>query len=201
MNDLISSVAAETDSRAVEYKQPEKAVLALELLAEGCGYKEVKARSGLGFTAITGLKGRHGGVLEHRRAELAKDAFELVEGTRLLVKRKMELLSACDESLNKVPLNTLAVSYGIFQDKGIQAVEGNKVVVEHKKVGPSLEDAVAAIEEAKRLVREEAIDVTPDAVQDQSMIHVMTEKELKEKVARDGWDADFVEEITPEDEL
>jgi hypothetical protein len=81
----------------------------------------------------------------------------------LLAKKKIHNLSMDDEALAKTPLKDLVIPWAIAQDKGFAALgEATKVVVEHRK-GPSIEDAMAAIAEAKAKLKEQAIevDVTP----------------------------------------
>jgi hypothetical protein len=90
---------------------------------------------------------------------LAKDGFELLEKYRLLLNMKLEGLAEDSDLLKKEGLKDLHTGYAILQDKALQAVEGNKVTVVHRKEGPSLEDAMAAIQEAQKRVKGEAINV------------------------------------------
>lgn len=90
---------------------------------------------------------------------MAHDGFELVEKHRLLINKKLDELAEDEDALRKVRLNDLNLGYAMMQDKAFAALEGNKVTVEHVKKGPTLEDALRAIQEAQRRVREESIDV------------------------------------------
>lgn len=164
---LVTSVAMST-SNGAEQKNPEKAVMALELLAEGKGYQAVGEATGLTFDQIVGLRARHIVAIEVRRKQLAEDGFEMAEGLRLLAKQKMAMLADDPDALAKVNLRDLAISYGVAVDKGMLALDGNKVVVEHVSRKPSLQDAMQAIADAKAALRSgatqvEAIDVTPKA--------------------------------------
>lgn len=154
-----SVVESEASERMLEKRKPDLAVRCLEMLADGDGYRKVKKETGLSFNAIASLKGRHKEALEVRREELAKDGFELLEKYRMLLNMKLEGLAEDSELLKKEGLKDLHTGYAILQDKALQAVEGNKVTVVHRKEGPSLEDAMAAIEEAQKRVKGEAIDV------------------------------------------
>lgn len=154
-----SVVESEASERMLEKRKPDLAVRCLEMLADGVGYRKVKKETGLSFNAIASLKGRHKEALEVRREELAKDGFELLEKYRLLLNMKLEGLAEDSDLLKKEGLKDLHTGYAILQDKALQAVEGNKVTVVHRKEGPSLEDAMAAIQEAQKRVKGEAIDV------------------------------------------
>jgi hypothetical protein len=135
------------------------AVMALERLCTGKGYKEVELATGLGFDILVGLRARHNMAIDVRRKQLAEDGFEMAEGLRLLAKQKMLQLSEDPEALAKVNLRDLAVSYGVAVDKGMLALDGNKVTVEYVSKRPSLADAQAAINEAREALQKEAIAV------------------------------------------
>jgi hypothetical protein len=154
-----SVATADVRSDALEFKDPVRAVAALEMLAQGEGYKAVSSALSMTFSQITALRGRHVVPLEERRKALGADGFELAEKHRLLLHKKLDDLAEDDEGLRKVQLKDLNMGYAIMQDKALQAVEGNKIVIEHKKVGASLADAVKAIEEAQKRVQGEAITV------------------------------------------
>lgn len=160
---LATAVATSSVSaNAIEKREPVKATLALELLAEGKTYEEVAKVTGLGFTAISALRARNDRPLEERRKQLAADGFEMAEGLRLLAKQKMQHLADNPDELSKVNLRDLVLPYAIAQDKAFAALGENKVIVEHRK-GASLEDAMNAIEAVRAKLRQSAIeiDVTP----------------------------------------
>lgn len=157
---IADSVAkAEVMEVALEKKKPNESVRALEMLADGKGYRAIRRDTGLSFEGIAALKARHGLVLEERRRELAQDGYELMEKYRQLLNAKLDEMANDEGLLAKAQVKDLIMGYAIAQDKAMQAEDGNKVVVEHVKSGPSLEDAKKLIEEAQRQVRGEAIDV------------------------------------------
>jgi len=147
---LVTSVAlVDVNARAAERTHPRESVVALEMLAEGKGFEEVREQTGLTFGQISALKARHKQPLEERRLSLSEDGFEMAESLRLLAKKKIEHLSNDDEALAKTSLKDLVIPWAVAQDKGFAALgEATKVVVEHRK-GPSIEDAMAAIAEAR----------------------------------------------------
>lgn len=161
MSDVLAeSVAAiEVPNGYLEDKKPKACVVALEMLADGKGFRAIREETGLSFAGIAALKARHSRALEIRRGEMAHDGFELVEKHRLLINKKLDELAEDEDALRKVRLNDLNLGYAMMQDKAFAALEGNKVTVEHVKKGPTLEDALRAIQEAQRRVREESIDV------------------------------------------
>ena len=156
-----SSISEQPDDmRLTEVKRPREAVLALEMLAEGHTYNDVADATGLSFSALSGLRARHETPLEIRRKQLATDGFEMAEGARFLVRKKMEMMADDDDQLKKANLKDLGIAAVMFQERALQALEGNKVIVEHRGNKPSLEDAMKAIEEARRIVNADVIDVT-----------------------------------------
>jgi len=144
---------------SLEKKDPTNAVLALELLSAGKGYKEITEITGIGFDGLTALRSRHEVAVDTRRKQLAGDGFEMAEGLRLLAKQKMEMLANDPDALAKVNLRDLAISYGVAVDKGMLALDGNRTIVEHVSRKPSLADAQAAINEARAALQKEAIPV------------------------------------------
>jgi hypothetical protein len=148
------------DMRLTEVKKPREAVLALEMLATGHTYNDIADATGLSFSALSGLRARHEMPLEVRRKQLATDGFEMAEGARFLVRKKMEMLADDDDQLKKTNLKDLGIAAVMFQERALQALEGNKIVVEHRGSKPSLEDAMNAIAEARRFVNMTTIDVT-----------------------------------------
>ena len=157
---LASSIGEAGDNRQLtEVKKPRQAALALEMLAEGHTYNDVADATGLSFSALSGLRARHEVALDVRRKQLATDGFEMAEGARFLVRKKMEMMADDDDQLKKANLKDLGIAAVMFQERALQAIEGNKVIVEHRGSKPSLEDAMKAIAEAKRLVNADMIDV------------------------------------------
>lgn len=159
-HDLRDSVmSADVPDKALEVKRPKDAVRVLEMLAQGDGWRQIREKTGISFRGIASLRSRHRQALEVRREELAADGFEVVEKYRMLLNEKLEGLAEDNEALMATPLKDLTMGMAIHQDKALQALEGNRVTVVHEKSGPSLADAVAAIEAAQKRVRGEAINV------------------------------------------
>lgn len=157
---IAASVAtADVDGKCVEKKKPGESVMALEMLAAGKSYNEINEATGLGFGAISSLKARHEVTLDIRRKQLAADAFEMAEKLRLLVHKKAEMLIDDEDALKKVNIRDLVLPYGISMDKGLLALGEQKVILEHRTQRPSLKDAMAAIEEARKALQKEAIPV------------------------------------------
>jgi hypothetical protein len=155
---LLSSIV-ESGSRTLEAREPAKAMLCLELLADGSTWQQVADETGWSFTQIGAVKARHEVAIEVRKKQLAADGFEMAEGIRLLLKQKMAMLADNPDALSKVNVKDLALSYGIAVDKGMLALGENKMVIEHKAGKPSLEDAMKAIEDARAALQKEAINV------------------------------------------
>ena len=156
---IILNSIVESGSRTLEAREPTKAMLCLELLADGSTWQQVADETGWSFTQIGAVKARHEVAIEMRKKQLAADGFEMAEGIRLLMKQKMAMLADNPDALAKVNVKDLALSYGIAVDKGMQALGENKMVIEHKAGKPSLEDAMKAIEDARAALQKEAINV------------------------------------------
>jgi hypothetical protein len=155
---LLSSLV-DSDCRTLEAREPTRAMLCLEQLAEGNTWEEIAEATGFSFNQISKVKARHETAIEVRRKQLAADGFEMAEGLRLLAKQKLEMLANNPDALAKVNIRDLVLSYGIAVDKGMQALGENKVVVEHKAGKPSLEDAMKAIADARAALQKEAISI------------------------------------------
>jgi len=155
---IVESVVT-SESKGLESKDPKLAVTALEMMCAGYGFRAIELKTGVPFDTLTGLRSRHQVAIDIRRKQLASDGFEMTEGLRLLAKEKMSQLAKDPEKLNKTNLRDLVVSWGIAQDKGIIAAEGNRTIVEHVSRRPSLADAQAAIEEARKALQKDAIPI------------------------------------------
>jgi hypothetical protein len=156
---IIVTSISESGSRTLESREPTKAMLCLELLADGSTWQQVADETGWSFNQIGAVKARHEVAIDVRKKQLAADGFEMAEGIRLLMKQKMAMLADNPDALAKVNVKDLALSYGIAVDKGMLALGENKMVIEHKAGKPSLEDAMKAIEEARAALQKEAIPV------------------------------------------
>jgi hypothetical protein len=162
---MAASVAAAGTGHGnrIEARDPERAVKALEMLADGKSYREIKRTLHMDWDTMITLRSRHHATLEQRRMQLAQDALEIGEGLRLLQRQKMQDLADNPEQLEKTNIRDLTLPWGIAHTKYMEAVGENKVVIEHRTGAPSLEDAMKAIEAAKQKFKDGsiAIDVTP----------------------------------------
>lgn len=153
----------EGSARLTEVKHPQESVVALEMLAMGASYKEIKEKTGLSVNAVMALKARHPMALDVRRKQLAADALEIAEGIRLLQKEKIAQLANDPEALAKTNLRDLTLPWGISMDKFFGALGEAQTVVEHRTNGMSIEDAQKMIEAARARVKAASVevDVTP----------------------------------------
>lgn len=156
---IIARKGADSPGAAFDKRFPKKAAKALEMVAEGVPWKKVAREVGMDYGTLVALKRKYVTTVEERKAALAEDALDIAEGLRLLQKQKMEMLAEDPEQLARTNIRDLAIPWGIANDKYLQAVGEQKVVVEHKSGKPSLEDAMKAIEEARAALRAKAIDV------------------------------------------
>lgn len=154
---LASSVAMEAarDPRSIESKRPKEVALALELLGHGKSFVAVAKETGIGMNTIAALRERHGVALEEHRSRFAADGVEMAEKLRLLANQKLQQLADNPDQLAETNIRDIVVPYAIVQDKVFSALGENKVVVEHRKEGVSLEEARVAIEEARKKALEE----------------------------------------------
>ena len=164
---MATSIAKSAGSAmCVERRKPKEAALALEMMAQGDTYEEVEEVTGIGYTALVGLRTRHPETLDVRRSMLATDGFQVAEAMRQLVMKKAAMLADDDDQLKKVNIKDLQITGSIAQDKAFTALGENKVVVEHRKDKLSIEDARLMIEEARKAVRGEEIKVDAVEVED-----------------------------------
>lgn len=161
----VHAVASMQQAQSIERQKPKEAAMALEMLAFGATYQEIRQQTGLDIGVISRLRARHPATLEQRRQQLATDAMEITEGLRLLQKEKIRMLAEDPEALAKTNIRDLTLPWAIGQTKIFEALGENKVVVEHRSGAPSIADAVKAIEDAKKAMNKGAIevDVTPKA--------------------------------------
>ena len=156
---IVTSVALIEKTGVIERRMPKEAVEALEMMCNGVTYRNIELKTGIKFDTLMALRSRHKVAVEIRREQLAADGFEMAEGLRLLAQQKMSDLAADPKELKKVNLRDLAISYGVAVDKGMLALDGNRVTVEHVSKKPSLADAMEAIKEARQALQKEAIPI------------------------------------------
>lgn len=174
---VASSVAEVKNPLTLEVKDPKRATAALEMLAAGESYEEVGEKLGVSYSQLVSLKNRHGGTLEKRRAQLANEGFEMVEGARQLALKKMAMLAENPDALAKVSLKDLMLTYAVAQDKSFAALgEVQKVQVEHTSKKPSIEDAIRAIHAARAALKK----AEPVIAEEGPVVDVQPAKETNE---------------------
>jgi hypothetical protein len=146
-------------SNSLEARDLTKAALALEMLSGGETWQAVAEQTGYSFDQISRIRARNEVAIDVRKKQLATDGFEMAEGLRLLIKQKMEQLADNPDAIAKTNLRDLVIPYGIAFDKGMLAMGENKVIIEHRSNKPSLEDAMKAIEDARKQLQKEALPV------------------------------------------
>lgn len=163
---IVKSVAQFGDKvgNFLERRDPKLAAKVLEMLAEGETFFAIKKETGLQWDTVARLKARHKMTLDERRAVLAEDALDIAEGLRLLQKEKMRMLAEDPEQLARTNIRDLTLPWGIANDKFLSAVGENRVVVEHKGGKPTLEEAMAAIEEARAKLKAQSVEVMVEEV-------------------------------------
>ena len=74
---MAASVAAAGTGHGnrIEARDPERAVKALEMLADGKSYREIKRTLHMDWDTMITLRSRHQATLEQRRMQLAQDAL------------------------------------------------------------------------------------------------------------------------------
>jgi hypothetical protein len=145
----------------VEKSKPDKAALALMLLARGTAKKRVAEISGLDRGTISKLAWRHSETLESRKREMARGYAMAAEQYKDLLVQKAEQLEDNPEELAKISPDKIALAMAIATDKATMLSGMPTAVVEHRK-GATLSDALALINAAKariaEKVRSEAIE-------------------------------------------
>jgi len=133
---------------SIEHYAPNKAALALYLLAQGAKITEISKKTGVSRDIIRSLEWRHNDTLETKRKEFSmRYAIAAQEYTDLLFERANQLFEDPD-SLSKISPEKLAITVGILTDKAAQLTGMATTVVEHRK-GASLDDAAKLISEAR----------------------------------------------------
>lgn len=159
---LVQSVAAaggEGPANKIEKVRPAESVLALEMLLSGNTADEIREKTGISWNMLIGLKARHATALEVRRQQMATDGWEIAEGLRFLMKKKMAMLADDDAALSKTSLKDLAVAKAVEQDKAFAALGEKQVSVIEHRTGPSIADFQKAIAEARQNMVKEAVPV------------------------------------------
>lgn len=169
--DPIARSVAEVAGKAgnfLERRDPKLAAKIIEMLADGCGYREIKKETGIDWETLCRLKSRHITLIEERRQSLAQDALDIAEGLRLLQKEKMRMLAEDPEQLARTNIKDLGITWGIANDKYLTVMGENKVTIEHKSAAPSLEDAMKAIEEARAKLKAGSVEILTKPVSNEA---------------------------------
>lgn len=150
--------AAEMDGRWIEVREPKKAKLALEMMADWKSYRAIAKETGLSNATLVRLKQRHLGDIEARREAAAQENEELADMYREILREKAEELLSSRKAMSKERVKDLALTAAIMTDKALNLRGEASSIVEHKS-GVSLEDAQRALEEARRRIDAEVVDV------------------------------------------
>jgi hypothetical protein len=146
-----------TRSARMENLDPEKAARAIALLCRGIPARTIMEQVGATKKTLMRLRKDHSEVIERTKHYRAVQATRLQLKAADALEKKLEDVLEDDEVRAKTSVKDLAMGYGIATDKQrIIHGEGTVVTHEHKV---TLEDARAAIEEAKKEVGKEVIDV------------------------------------------
>jgi len=153
---------AKHDCRSIESLQPQKAAMALEMLARCDSIRKISRATGLSTSTIQQMKWRHAETLETRKKKLARVYGIGAETAMNLTFQKLEMLEDDEDALAQTSLKDIALTTAILTDKAMALSGMATVTIEHRK-GPSIEDAQAAITAARAKIAERsrttAIDV------------------------------------------
>tara|TARA_R110002020_G_scaffold19754_1_gene67892 strand:- start:232 stop:765 length:534 start_codon:yes stop_codon:yes gene_type:complete len=144
-------------SRRLEVRDPERACQIIAMLCRGIPHRTIIAETGVNVKALNRLSRDHSEVVQRTKTHRAIQATRLQLKAADALEKKLEDVLEDDEVRAKTSVKDLAMGYGIATDKQ-RVIHGEGTVVTHEhKV--TLEDARAAIEEAKKEVSQEVIDV------------------------------------------
>lgn len=153
----VAAVDCPDKGRKLEHQNSEKACQAIALLCRGVPMRTINKECGVGLRVLRRLKVEHSEVIESTKQNRAIQATRLQLKAADALEKKLEDVLRDDEVRGKTSVKDLAMGFGICTDKS-RLLHGENTVVTHEhKV--TLEDARAAIEEAKKEVSKEVIDV------------------------------------------
>tara|TARA_Y100001938_G_scaffold151094_1_gene245919 strand:+ start:83 stop:640 length:558 start_codon:yes stop_codon:yes gene_type:complete len=163
--DSVCFIAEEKRKRGstsvLEIRSPERACAILGMVCRAVPERTICKEMRTGFDVIRALKRRHAEIVEATRSHRSLKATKLQLKAADALEKKLDRVMDDEESLDKVSVKDLALSYGITTDKQ-RSIHGEGTVVSHE-VKVTLEDARAAIDEAKASVAkaagEKVIDV------------------------------------------
>lgn len=155
---LAASVAARAtaDPRTTEAKDPEAALEALTLAAEGYSTGEIRARTRLGKRTVERLRADHREAMAEERLKASRRAAEAAELARRIAVQSLRMMDPAGaeneeeragrvELLRKANVRDLAVSFGVLIDKAERLADQPPVAAE-REAGPTLADAAKALE-------------------------------------------------------
>lgn len=156
--DSVSWVAKNSRrSQKLELADPERACRIVAMLCRGLPERVICEETGVAKSPLDRLRREHSDVIERTKMHRAIQATRLQLKAAEALEKKLDDVLDDDEVRAKTSVKDLAMGYGIATDKQrIIHGEGTVVTHEHKV---TLEDARAAIEEAKKEVGKEVIDV------------------------------------------
>jgi len=144
-----------TKARALEVVHPERAAMALYLLNEfpDMGRAQIAKRVNVARHDLDRLAYNNAMKLEDARPELAAKFTKNASDIADLVGRKIARISEDDEQLDQTSLKDLTIAMGISAQNAATMAGVATTIIEHR-TGPTLDDAMKAIEEAKAKVAE-----------------------------------------------
>jgi hypothetical protein len=152
-------IEKEVTGAAIERRKPREATMAMEMMAQGETFDRVTQATGIGYSALVGLKVRHPETLEIRRKMLAHDGFQMAEALRQVAYKKAVMLAEDEDQLKKTSVKDLMIGFAIAQDKAFNALGEATVKVEHAGKRMTIEDAQRMIEDARATLKDSAIEV------------------------------------------
>jgi len=153
-----------TKARALEVTQPEKAAIALYLLNEfpDMSRREVARRVNVARIDLDRLAYHNAMKLEDARPELAAKFTQNASALADLVGRKIAAINEDDDQLAATSLKDLSIAMGISASNAATMAGVATTIIEHR-TGPTLDDAMKAIEEAKAKIANKAKIAAIDA--------------------------------------
>jgi hypothetical protein len=141
----------------MELADPERACRIVAMLCRGVADRVICEQTGVSKSPLNRLRAEHSDVIERTKTHRSIQATRLQLKAAEALEKKLDDVLEDEEVRAKTSVKDLAMGYGIATDKQ-RIIHGEVTVVTHEhKV--TLEDARAAIEEAKKEVSKEVIDV------------------------------------------
>ena len=146
-----------TKARALEVVFPERAAMALYLLNEypDMSRREVARRVNVARIDLDRLAYHNAMKLEDARPELAAKFTANASKLADLVGRKISRIGEDDDQLDATSLKDLTIATGIMAQNAATMAGVATTIIEHR-TGPTLDEAMKAIEEAKAKIANKA---------------------------------------------